>query len=192
MIIKEKPSFKGAAKNFIEAFAIAGIGAVVVAGVYELAFEQAIIGGLLVGISYAQPGFLAFTGLVTILCEETVVAGLTSLLTPVGWFAALAGGAVAVIYSIHKGVSSITERKQNAYYEALQKIKEKFFSLFNGFEKKVTQQYNANKEKIIEEAASFLNMCYDPAQLEESERKKLLKEYENLENEIKELVKKKN
>jgi len=192
MIIKEKPSYKGAAKNITGALALAGIGAGVAAGVYSFALEQAIAGGILVGLSIAEPGILALSGLFAIAGEGSVVAGLTALLTPVGWFAALAGGAAVAIWSINQGVSSFNERKKNAYEESLGKIKEKFFSLFNGFENKVTQQYNANKEKIIEEAASYLNMCYNPVELEESERQNLLNEYEKLENEIKELIKKKN
>ena len=104
----------------------------------------------------------------------------------------MAGGAVASIYFLGRSVSSFNERKKQAYDDAIIKNKDKFFSLFDGFEKKITQQYNANKEKIIEEAASNLNMCYDPVELDEGDRQNLIQEYDNLEAEIKTLINKKN
>ena len=192
MIIREKPSYKGAAKNISGALLLAGVGSVVTGAVYTLAIEQAVLGGVLVAITAAEPGFLAIGAITAIAGEGSIVAGLSALLTPVGWFGLLAGGAVASIYFLNRGVSSFNERKKQAYDDAIIKIKDKFFSLFDGFEKKITQQYNANKEKIIEEAASNLNMCYDPVELDEGDRQNLIQEYDNLEAEIKTLINKKN
>ncbi len=192
MIIREKPSYKGAAKNISRALLLAGVGTFVSGAVYTFALEQAIVGGIFLGLTAAQPGFLAFGAICSIAEAGSVVGGLTTLLTPIGWFALLAGGAAATVYCLSQSVSSFNERKKQAYDEAILKIKEKFFSIFDGFEKKITQQYNANKEKIIEEAASNLNMCYDPIKLDESQKQELVEKYNNLEENIKNLINKGN
>ena len=192
MIIREKPSYKGAAKNITGALLLAGAGTLVSGAVYSVAIEQALVGGFLVAMTVAEPGLLAVGAFSVIVGEGSIVAGLTTLLTPVGWFTLLAGVAAATVYFLSRGVSSFNERKKQAYDDAIIKMKEKFFSIFDGFEKKITQQYNANKEKIIEEAASNLNMCYEPVELEESNRQNLIQKYNNLEEDIKTLINKKN
>ena len=89
-----------------------------------------------------------------------------------------------------KAFSSFNERKKKAYDESIIKIKEKFFSLYNGYEKKKINDYNALKEKIFEDSAAYLNMCYYPVELDENQREDLLNQFNNLQQDINTLISK--
>ena len=110
------------------------------------------------------------------------------ILGSVGTFGLLAVGIGITIFGFGSSIESISDRKKNAYNETIEKIREKFFTLYDGYEKKVIDEYNAKKEKTLVNVASYLNMCYYPIELDENQRKDLLKEYNNLENSIKNLI----
>ena len=108
-----------------------------------MAGEQAAIGGLICGICAAQPQMIAIFGLSGIASSESLIAGIVTVLTPVGWFGLLAVGAAVTIGGTVCAFRSFSERKMNAYNKSIQNIREKFFSLYDGYEKKIISQYNA-------------------------------------------------
>ena len=188
MVIKENPSMKGTAKNVTGFLALSGVGVGVVCSVGAIAAEQAAIGGLMVAICAAEPQVIVLLGLSGLLSEAGAAAGLATILVPFGWFGLIAVGATLTIGGVAFAVSSFNDRKKNAYDNSIKNMKEKFFNLYNGYEKKVTKQYNAWKEKIIENAASYLNMYYYPVELNECQREDLLNKYDNLKKDINRII----
>ena len=190
MTIKENPSMKDTAKKVTGLLGLAGVGAGIAFGVGTVALEDAIFGGLLVGLCAVEPQFIAITALSGIASEGAIGAGLLAALTPVGWFGLLALGAGVTVGGLICAASHFSERKKNAYYNSIENIKEKFYSLYDGYEKKVIKQYNAMKENILERAASFLDMCYYPVELDESQKESLLNKFDDLKREIMALISK--
>ena len=81
--------------------------------------------------------------------------------------------------SLGSTFQSISDRKKNAYEDSIQKLKQKFFNLYDGYEKKVIKEFNAKKEKAFEGVTSYLNMCYFPVELDDEQRKSLIDKYES-------------
>ena len=185
MIIKEKPSMKNTVKTVSGLTLLTTIGAGVV---YTMAGTDALIGGLVVGTCVVQPELLGLLGMMGLYGGNAELMVLGSILGSVGTFGLLAVGIGITIFGFGSSIDRISDRKKNAYNETIEKIREKFFTLYNGYEKKVIDEYNAKKEKTLVNVASYLNMCYYPIELDENQRKDLLNEYNNLENSIKNLI----
>ena len=190
IVIKEKPSMKGTATEVtgLLAFGFGGLG--VAAAIGATATSEVVGGGILVGMCVAQPQTLALLGIISLVSEEGLVASLASFATPVGLFFLVTGGLIAGVVGLQKALSSFQERKKKAYDDSIVNIKEKFFSLYNGYEKKSINDFNALKEKIFEDSAAYLNMCYYPVELDENQREDLFNKYNYLQQEINDLLNK--
>ena len=114
----------------------------------------------------------------------TAAAEFGALMTPIGWFAILVEGIIITAGGIGLAIYNFGERKKNYYDQSIKNLREKFFSFYNGYEKKILGLYNAIKEKSAENAASYLNMQYFPVQLDEDQRQNLLNKFEYLKKEI--------
>jgi len=190
MEIKEKPSMNGTTAK-VSGLLTIGFGGLGIAVAVGATFTPEVVGGgILVGMCAMEPQMLALLGIISAVSEEGFVASLASLATPVGWFGLATAGLFVGGLSLVKAFSSFNERKKKAYDESIIKIKEKFFSLYNGYEKKKINDYNALKEKIFEDSAAYLNMCYYPVELDENQREDLLNQFNNLQQDINTLISK--
>lgn len=189
MVIKEKPSMKEAGAKVAGGLGVAAVGAGIAYYVGTTALVEAFAGGVVVVGSLIEPSVLAGTGLFALVSKGGLIAGLISLASPIGWFALAGTGVVVSLAGISYAFIYFSDRKKEAYCKSIKSLKEKFFSLYNGFEKKVINQYNAMKEQILERAAYLLNMCYYPVELSESQRESLLNKYDCLQREINNLIK---
>ena len=193
MVIKEKLSMKETAKNVTGLTGAAIVGAGVAGTLVYTAGTQVLIGGIAAGITVTNPGLMLFSLAMAALesGQGFAVTALTAL-TPVGIFGAAAVGVVVGIVSLSYAFSSYYDRKKNAYEDAIKKIKEKFHIVYDSCEKKYMEKYNSQRELIYEEAASYLNMCYYPVELGETQKEDLLNKYNYLEKEIIDILENKN
>ena len=182
MMAKIKPSIMNTTLKISGSFLIAaaGIGMInSVAG--SVVIEEVIRNGFLLYIY--SPIFLTapfFGGNIA----ATAAAEFGALMTPIGWFAILVEGIIITAGGIGLAIYNFGERKKNYYDQSIKNLREKFFSFYNGYEKKILGLYNAIKEKSAENAASYLNMQYFPVQLDEDQRQNLLNKFEYLKKEI--------
>ena len=162
MIAKVKPSMIDTTLKTSGSFlnAAAGIGiANYTAG--SMVLEEVIRNGFLLYVY--SPYFITvpfFGGKIA----ATSAAQFGALMTPIGWFSLLIGGIVITAGGIGLAIHNFGERKKNYYNQLIKNLKEKFFSFYNGYEKKILGQYYTIKEKSAENAASFLNIQYFPIQ----------------------------
>ena len=187
MMARIKPSMKGTTLKVSGSFLIAaaGIGIVNFAG-GAVVMEEVIRNAFLL---YFLSPYFAFVPLLGGEIGATAAAQFCTLLIPIGWFGLLVGGIAFTASGFGLAFYNFSERKKNNYKESIKNLKEKFFSFYKGYEKKILGQYNALKEKSIENAASFLNMQYFPVQLNEGQRQDLLNQFEYLQKEIKNILK---
>ena len=186
MMARVKPSMKDTTLKVSGSFLIAaaGVGIANFAGGAVMLHEVLTSGVLL---SELWPYFAVaqmFGG--EIAAQATAQLG--ALLTPIGWFALLVGGIAVAAGGVGLTIYNIGERKKNNYNESIKNLKKKFFSFYDGYEKKILRQYNAIKEKSAENAASYLNMQYYPVQLDEYQRQSLLLEFEELKKKINKIL----
>lgn len=190
MIIKIDPSTKDTTLKVTGSLALAALGVGIVNFVGTTALTEAVLGGFTLGSAVFFPGEFALTAFVTFAAGgEGLGAALACMATPIGWFGLLAAGSIAAIGGIYLAASNFSERKKNYYNNSIESIKEKFFSFYNSYEKKCIKNYKSMKEKYAEEAASFLNMCHYPVELNEEQRQSLLNLFDSLQKDINNILK---
>lgn len=182
MMAKIKPSMMGTTLKISGSFLIAAAGIGIVNSVAgSVVIEEVIRNGFLLFIYSTYFATAPFFGGSF---ASTAAAQFGALFTPIGNFLILVEGIAVIAAGIGLTIYNFGERKKNYYNQSIKNLKEKFFSFYNGFEKKILGQYNAIKEKSAENAASYLNMQYFPVQLDEDQRQNLLNKFENLKKEI--------
>lgn len=185
MVIKEKPSMNQTTKNIIGLAGASILGAGLTGTLVATSGTEVVAGGFLASFALYNPaGTLVYLGICSIAENASFSALLGAALGATGIFALAALGVVASIKAFSSAVSYYNERKKNAYDDAMKKIKEKFYIIFDGCEKKYLEQFNSRREKIFEESASYLNMCYYPVELDEKQKEDLINKYSYLQNDI--------
>ena len=182
LMAKIKPSMMGTTLKMSGSFLIAAAGIGIVNSVAgSVVIEEVIRNGFFLCIYSSYFVTAPFFG-GSIASTAAELFGI--LMTPIGNFILLLDGIAVIAGGIGLAIYNFSERKKNYYNQSIKNLKEKFFSLYNGYEKKILERYNAIKEKSAENAASYLNMQYFPVQLDEDQRQNLLDKFENLKNEI--------
>ena len=185
MIIKENPSMKGTAKNIIGLAGASLVSAGLTGTLVTYAGTEVVIGGITAAVTLANPGAALVTlGLSSLVEGASFSTVLAAALSSTGIFALAAVGVFATIGALNYAYSQFSERKKNAYDDAMKKMQEKFFIIFDGCEKKYLEQFNSKKEKIFEESASYLNMCYYKVELDEKQKEDLINKYNYLQKDI--------
>jgi len=185
MVIKEKPSMNQTTKNIIGLTGASILGLGLTGSLVTFAGTEVLAGGITAAFTLASPvGTFVTLGIVSGAEGATFTSVLGAALASTGVFALAAFGVVAAVSAFNYAVSQFNERKKNAYEDAIKKIKEKFFIIFDGCEKKYLEQFNSQKEKIFEESASYLNMCYHKIELDEKQKEDLIYKYNDLYKDI--------
>ena len=185
LVIKEKPSMNQTTKNIIGLAGASILSAGLTGTLVASAGTQVVAGGITLGFTLFNPGAtFVMLGITSLVGEASFTSILGAALASTGVFALAALGVVAAVSTFNYAVSQYKERKKNAYDDAIKKIKEKFELVFDGCEKKYLEQFNSRKEKIFEESASYLNMCYYPVELDEKQKEDLMYKYNDLHNDI--------
>ena len=176
MKIRENPSTKKAYLKAGGSLALTGLGIGTAYYIGLVAREEVVKGLIYVGFCYLQPGIALLP-----LFDEGLAAMVSYSMTMLGGFTlgigAALGGIVLMAYAF-------SNRKEEAYKNSIKNLKEKFFCVYDGYEKKINKDYYAKKEKSLEEIASFLKMCYNPIQLDEYQKQCLYNQYDYLKSEI--------
>ena len=182
MMAKIKPSMKNTALKISGSLLVfaAGTGIAGYAG-QAFALEELLRNGII--LLYEWPLF-AYTPFIGGKVASFWAARFEAVIAPFGWFGLLVGGLLVGVVGIGLAMDSFSERKKNYYNESIKNVKERFFSFYNGYEKKILSKYDAIKSKSAEDAASYLNMQYFPVQLDEDQRQNLLNKFEDLQKEI--------
>jgi len=182
MMAKIKPSMKNTALKISGSLLVfaAGTGIAGYAG-QAFALEELLRNGII--LLYEWPLF-AYTPFIGGKVASFWAARFEAVIAPFGWFGLLVGGLLVGVVGIGLAMDSFSERKKNYYNESIKNVKERFFSFYNGYEKKILSKYDAIKSKSAEDAASYLNMQYFPVQLDEYERQNLLNKFNYLQKEI--------
>jgi hypothetical protein len=179
LVIKENPSTKDAYIKASGSLALAAAGGGYAYYIGLVAGEEVLKGALMTVIFSAQPGFLPLFYL----------SGVESVVVALDAFVAFGLGVGALFLGLGLVMYNFSERKKNAYETAIKNLETKFYSIYDGFEKKINQEYNAKKEKTLQDIAVYLNMCYDPIQLDEYQKQNLINEYNYLKTKIYEIIK---
>ena len=179
MMVKENPSTKGAYLKAGASLLLSGAGTAAAYYIGAMAGEQLATGLFLTLVIGIQPGFSIF------LLDETIFAACAPCFCSLGVFTLGIGAAIG---GICLTLYYMEERKKKAYTISIKNMEEKFFCVFDGYEKKIIREYNAKREKTCEEIASYLNMCYNPVQLNDDQKQSLFSQYDYLKNDIMNII----
>ena len=180
MKIKENPSTKEAYLKAGGSLALSGLGIGAAYYVGIVAGEQVVNGLIYTALCSVQPGIAALA-----LFDEGIATMVSSSMIALGGFTlgiGIALGGIALMIKV------FSDRKEKAYETSIKNLEEKFFCIYNGYEKKINKDYYAKKEKTLEEVASFLKMCYNPIQLDEYQKKYLNNQYNSLKADIMNII----
>ena len=172
MVIKAKTSTTDAYLKMAGSLVISALGSGSAYYIAATASEELVKGFILAGLCGMQPGF----AVIIPFCEPAVTA-----LATAGLFAS---GVLIAVVGVGFLIHCLDKKNENAYNTSLKNLKEKFFSIYDGYEKKICQQFTAKKEKAFEEIASFFNMSYNPIQLDENQKQYLISQYNYLKDDI--------
>lgn len=178
LVIKENPSTKSDYLKAGGSLAISSAGAGLSYYIASVAGEEVMKGLFLTVMTSGCPGLLPFL----CLADEAILGVCTT-------FSCFSLGIGIAIAGLVYMVNNFDERKKNAYKNSIKNLKEKFHSLFDGFEKKINQEYYAKKEKALNDIKNYLNMYYYPIELEKKKIQELLDEYNYLKNDIMDNIK---